>query len=155
MKGLLRFQIKPVLAGVISVPVLYAIFFIGYRGVNIVMGQSGEVMVEVVYHSRAQASLWLISLLLLFIIGPCEEIFWRGFLQRRLSRISGQVGGLISATLVYGLVHAWSGNPVLIIAAGVAGLSWGILFSITKSLWAPILSHALWDLSVFVLFPLI
>lgn len=140
--------------GLASVPLLYGLFYLGKALVSEVMGTSGVVMVEMVYASKTQAPLWVIALLLLVIIGPCEEIFWRGFLQRRISLRWGRLWGLGGATLVYTLVHAWSGNPVLILAAGVAGLFWGILYLLTDSVIPSLISHALWDFTVFILFPL-
>jgi len=61
--------------------------------------------------------------------------------------------GWLAAALAYCLVHLASGNLVLIGAALVCGLFWGCLFVRYDSLWANIVSHVVWDVGVFILFP--
>ncbi|MFN3270639.1 MAG: lysostaphin resistance A-like protein, partial [Candidatus Kapaibacteriota bacterium] len=94
-------------------------------------------------------------LLLLFVIGPAEEIFWRGFIFTKLNEIRNKpYVNLFWATLLYTFVHIWALNLMLLIAAFVCGLFWGYLFLRNKSLVPVIISHSLWDFAVFVLFPL-
>jgi len=98
--------------------------------------------------------LWLIGLLLFFVTGPCEEIYWRGFLQRGLMVRLGQNKGWLLASFIYSFVHIWTLNAMLMLAALIAGLLWGWLYKSTHSLWPSMVSHALWGLLIFVLFPL-
>ena len=96
----------------------------------------------------------VIALLLLLVIGPAEEIFWRGFIQRRMMARWGANAGLIAATACYTLVHLPSLNFMLIVAAGVVGGCWGLIYRFfPRSLTALIISHAVWDACAFVLFP--
>jgi len=53
------------------------------------------------------------------------------------------------------LVHIWSFNFMLIMSALVCGIFWGLLYKYNKNLVTLIVSHALWDVSVFVLFPIL
>lgn len=114
-----------------------------------------------------------ICILLLFFIGPCEELFWRGFVQRSLverfeaakADAHWYICGLtlsrsralafIITALVYALIHVWSGNFMLVMAALVAGCVWGFLYFLKPS-WLPalVVSHAVWDACVFVIFPI-
>ena len=87
------------------------------------------------------------------IIGPGEELFWRGYLQRNFQERWGGWKGFLAATAVYALVHAGSGNPMLVLAAAVCGLFWGYLYLRTKSILLVLISHTIWDLAVFILFP--
>ncbi|MCS7170658.1 MAG: CPBP family intramembrane metalloprotease, partial [Candidatus Kapabacteria bacterium] len=100
------------------------------------------------------APAWLIALLLAVWIGPAEEVFWRGILQRYLQMRLQPIWGLLVATVLYALVHIWSGNPPLLLAAFAAGMAWGALFLWTGSLIPGIVSHALWDVLMFVVLPL-
>ena len=93
-------------------------------------------------------------LLLLFIIGPGEEIYWRGFIQNTLSKKMGETKGYIISVLLYAGVHIITGNIMLVIAALVCGIYWGWLYKKEKSLLPVIISHAIWDLTIFVIFPL-
>jgi membrane protease YdiL (CAAX protease family) len=109
--------------------------------------------VAAVYENKAQASPWLIAVLLLFIIGPAEEIFWRGFVQRRFVSRWGRWGGLLAATAAYTLVHIWAANLMLLLAAMAGGLFWGYIYLRTDSLAPVIISHAVWDVLIFILLP--
>ena len=109
--------------------------------------------IQSVYETRMQMSPMLIAPLLFFIIAPCEEIFWRGFVQQRWSRLIGDKPAWAVTTVLYSLVHIWALNPMLLIAALVLGVHWGFLFRRYQSLVPGIVSHALWDLTIFVILP--
>jgi membrane protease YdiL (CAAX protease family) len=90
---------------------------------------------------------------MLLIIGPGEELFWRGFLQRNMSLQFGRILGFILTTVVYAGVHVASGNIMLVLAALVCGIFWGWLYLRYQSMIINVVSHTLWDISVFMLFP--
>jgi membrane protease YdiL (CAAX protease family) len=90
---------------------------------------------------------------MIFLIGPGEELFWRGFLQRRLQADYGPWYGFLISAAIYSLVHIGSGNPMLVLAAGVCGLFWGFLYLRYRSLLMNMVSHKLWDVAIFLLFP--
>ncbi len=79
------------------------------------------------------------------VIGPAEELFWRGFVQRR--------AGYVPATLAYGGVHLASGNLTLIGAASIVGAYWGLLRALGLSMEALIVSHVAWDIWIFLVAP--
>jgi membrane protease YdiL (CAAX protease family) len=81
----------------------------------------------------------------LLLVGPCEELFWRGLVQARV--------GFVVALVCYAAVHLWERKVVLVLAAAAGGMFWGALFAWRGTLVAPIVSHALWDLAVIVWFP--
>ena len=57
--------------------------------------------------------------------------------------------------VIYALVHVWSLNFMLVMAALVAGCVWGFLYRLRpQMLPALIVSHALWDALVFIWMPL-
>ncbi|OAA90612.1 CAAX amino terminal protease self- immunity [Clostridium ljungdahlii] len=148
-------KIKPrhILIGVISAVALYGIFYVG----NIISGYLfpfKDTQISSVYSNKSNANLTLISLLLFFIIGPGEELYWRGFIQNTLGKKLGDTKGYLISILLYTGVHIVTGNFMLIIAALVCGLFWGWLYKKEKSLIPVLISHAIWDLTIFVLFPL-
>ena len=106
-----------------------------------------------VYAFKGDAEGIRIGLLMLLIIGPGEELFWRAFLQRHFQDRLGKRKGFILATVVYTGVHVLTGNLMLILAALVAGLFWGWMFMKYNSMVMNIISHTVWDISVFLLFP--
>lgn len=138
--------------GLAAAVALYVIFVAGNIISNWLFSfASGQV--AAVYSNKAQASPYLITFLLLFIIGPAEEIFWRGFVQQRFAARWGAWTGLIVATAAYTLVHIWAANVMLLLAAMVGGLFWGYIYQRTGSLVPGIVSHAVWDVLIFILLP--
>lgn len=139
--------------GVCIAVVLWGVFWTGDK-VSQLLFDFARPQVNSIYSMKGTMSSTVIALLLLFVIGPAEEIFWRGFVQRRLSSRYGRVTGFIIATTCYTLVHVWSFNPMLLMAAAVCGICWGLLYCLRpKMLPAIIVSHALWDVAAFVIFP--
>ena len=111
--------------------------------------------VELIYGMKTGENPWLLSILLLILIGPAEEIFWRGYVQNALSKRWSPNVGFIVTTLVYALVHIWSFNFMLVMAALVVGAIWGLAYRLyPQKLGALIVSHAVWDVAVFVVFPI-
>ena len=153
LKALFTFRIRHLWVGILSALLLYGIFFVGKLAANLLFSFA-PAQIESVYASKTQLEAVWIGLLLLFVMGPAEEIYWHGFVQRRLTGRYGATAGVLATAVVYTLVHATSLNFMLIMAAGVCGLYWGLLFQREKSLIPLIISHALWDFLIFVLFPM-
>ncbi len=140
--------------GVLSALFLYIVFYTG----NIVSRQIfsfAKSGIENVYAFKSGVSPFRIAVLMVLLIGPGEELFWRGFLQRRLQMEQGRWRGFIIATSIYTLVHLASGNAMLILAAGLCGLFWGFLYVQRGSILLNIVSHTVWDVAIFLLFPVI
>lgn len=149
-----RFGWGEVLAGVGIAAALWGIFWTGDK-VSSWLFDFARPQVDLIYGMKEGESLWLLSLLMLVLIGPAEEIFWRGYVQRTLSARWSPDAGFAVTTLVYALVHAASCNFMLVMAAAVAGVVWGGLYRLfPRRLGAIIASHAVWDVAVFVWFPI-
>ena len=159
-KELLKIE-KPalqLLGGIVIAFALWGIFWIGDK-VSSWMFAFARPEVDSVYAMKTGLPTWLIAVLLLCLIGPAEELFWRGYVQRTMSRILGgknpEDKAFIITAVIYALVHIWSFNFMLIMAALVAGLVWGLIYRLRpQALPALIISHALWDALVFVLLPI-
>ena len=111
--------------------------------------------VDTIYGMKEGESPWLLTALMLFLIGPAEEMFWRGYVQRTLSERWSPNAGFLVTTAIYALVHVGSCNFMLTMAALVAGVAWGALYRFYPQRFSAILlSHALWDVAVFIWFPI-
>ncbi|MGL4943270.1 MAG: lysostaphin resistance A-like protein [Thermoguttaceae bacterium] len=148
--------------GIASAVVLYAIFAIGHI-VSAFVVPNAAAQVQNIYHlGGAEASQRLIDggqmlrifLLLLFVTGPGEEIFWRGFLQENLARRFGSFRGFLLTTLLYGGIHIFSMNVMLTGAAFVAGSFWGLIYLWRRDTFALIVSHSLWSATIFAIAPI-
>ncbi|MBQ8270080.1 MAG: CPBP family intramembrane metalloprotease [Bacteroidaceae bacterium] len=150
----LRFSFADVFLGVAVAIALWGVFWLGDK-VSQLLFDFARPQVDTIYGMKEGFSPLLLTLLLLCIIGPAEEIFWRGYVQETLSRRWGDNCGFVVATIVYAVVHVASMNFMLIMAALVAGLVWGVLYRLfPERFTAIIISHAVWDAAVFVWFPI-
>lgn len=150
----IHFDIRSVLWGIAIAAILWFIFFLGDALSSLLFSFAGS-QVDSIYAMKGETNPYVIALLLFFIIGPAEEIFWRGFVQRKLSDKWGANAGFAVSLLCYTLIHIWSFNFMLIMAALVAGFCWGLIYRLfPRSLTALIISHALWDVCAFILIPM-
>jgi len=141
------------LLGLGSAVVLYFVFFLGNSlAPYFISGAEGQV--GGIYSLGEGSSKILVFLLLLFITGPGEEIFWRGFLQDQLMNRIGRYQGYLLTTAFYAGVHVFSENLILILAALVAGAFWGGLYLWKRDLLAQIISHSFWSAFIFAVFPI-
>ena len=159
-KALLKVEnpVLQILAGVAIAFALWGVFWIGDKLSALLFGFA-RAEVDAVYAMKTGLPGWGIALLLLLLIGPAEELFWRGYVQRTLSAIlpgkRAADAALLITVAVYALVHIWSFNFMLVMAAMVAGAVWGLIYRLRPSLLpALIISHALWDALVFVIIPI-
>ena len=144
---------KDLAIGVVYAAVLYVVFFLGNFFSTLLFDFAKE-QVGTIYQMKEGENPLFLVLLLAILIGPAEEIFWRGFIQRTLIGKYGEWTALIATTLIYAFVHLWSFNFMLIMAAMVCGAFWGLLYKYNKNLVTIIVSHAVWDVCVFILFPI-
>ena len=139
------------LVGLVSAGFLYGVFFLGNGIANWLFSFSSS-QVNSIYRLKDGAGFWKPFLLITLFIGPAEEVFWRGYVQRHLAHRYRRFG-LWLAIAAYTGVHVASGNFMLIAAAGACGMFWGILYDRFRSIWINIVSHVAWDLSAFLLWP--
>lgn len=138
--------------GILTGTILYGIFFIAYLLLK-VFPFPLITFVEELYLIVGPSSWWHYLVLVLIII-PGEEIFWRRYLQSKLVERFGMVIGVIVGASLYALAHMWTGNPMLVAAAATAGVAWGALYVWKNSLTLVIISHLVFDLWLLVIFPL-
>lgn len=81
--------------------------------------------------------------------GVTEEIFFRGALHESLG--GGPMRRLVGTSLIYTIVTAASGIPLLALAALSMGLLAGWLRQRTGALLAPIIAHLTWSLGMLFL----
>jgi membrane protease YdiL (CAAX protease family) len=78
------------------------------------------------------------------ILAPLfEETFFRGFLHGRLRRHFTPYGSAMISGFCFALAHLSLSNLLPLWALGFA---LGVLYDRTRSLWAPMIAHGLWNL---------
>ena len=149
-----RLKFSDVALGVALAAALWGVFWLG-EFFSTLLFDFARGQVDSIYGMKEGENPLVLTLLMLLIIGPAEEIFWRGFIQNRFSARWNPNIGFIVTTLVYSLVHLSKFNFMLIMAAMVAGLVWGLAYRFfPERLGTIIISHALWDCAVFIWFPI-
>lgn len=108
--------------------------------------------IEQIYDSGGGVP-WYYLTVILVLVAIFEEFFWRGYILRALADRMNPLPALILGSLLYALVHVIAGNPLLIVAAFIAGAVFGLLYLVTKSLLATIFCHALFTVAAFVVMP--
>jgi membrane protease YdiL (CAAX protease family) len=151
-----RVHITPanILWGVVIAVALWGVFWVGDK-LSQLMFNFARPQVDIIYGMKDGESPLLLTLLMLFLIGPAEEIFWRGYIQRSLVQKYTPNMAFLLTLAAYTLVHLPSMNFMLIMAALVCGFVWGLAYRVwPKQLFALIVSHAVWDTLVFVVWPI-
>ncbi len=137
--------------GALSGFLLYGLFWAGYSLLEI-LNLPLVNQVEKLYGRFSPSFIWHYIVLILIIV-PGEEVFWRGFVQKRLMKLTTVKLSIILSSLLYSSVHFYSGYWMLAFAALIAGLFWGWLYAWKRSIPLVIVSHLIFDLLMFVLLP--
>jgi len=147
-----RLRGRDITMGFGSAAALYGIFRLGDTMARRIM-PAGAREIAAIYELRTAAPRPTIAAALALVIGPGEELFWRGLVQQNLQRRFGRLRGILIASSYYGAVHLVSENLTLTGAAATAGLFWGALYAREGRLAPLIISHVTWDIWIFLVAP--
>ena len=93
-------------------------------------------------HGAVQTVLYLFVAL---TAGFCEELIFRGYLQRQFAALTGAaMGGVVLQGIVFGAAHGYQGWKFMLIIA-VFGIMFGLLAQWRKSLRPGMIAHFLQD----------
>lgn len=92
--------------------------------------------------TRLEMAVWV---LVSFTGGFCEEVIFRGYLQRQFSALTRSVvGGIVAQGVIFGLSHGYQGWMLMSLIA-IFGICFGLLAQWRHSLRPGIVGHALQD----------
>lgn len=91
---------------------------------------------------------------LMLIAVPGEEIFWRGFILKRLLQSIGFWSSIMISSLMNASINIYMGEWILLLATLITGIVWGFLYAWKRSIPLVIVSHLIFDLFIFILIPL-
>ena len=94
---------------------------------------------------------WAFPVLVLVV--TAEELVWRGLAIDLLGRTATTLRPVLLSSLIYTLPQVAFRSPLLVLVAFLCGTVWGLLRVRTGGLAAPLVAHLVWDVLVFVLFP--
>jgi len=93
----------------------------------------------------------------LLLVGPAEELLFRGAVQGRLSESWGRWPAIIVATVLFGLIHipavsgGFGAQLSYALLAGVLGLVLGYLYDYTQNIVVPAVIHGSYNGTLFAL----
>jgi membrane protease YdiL (CAAX protease family) len=148
----LRSGWREAVVGFLTAGLLYGLFRLGDGLASRLLARGNEEIAAIYALGRLRPR-WELALRIGGVIGPSEELFWRGQVQSALMERLGRVPGTVLTILAYALVHLPSRNRTLVLAAAAAGTFWGVLYAVGVPLGALVVSHVAWDLWIFLVAP--
>lgn len=99
--------------------------------------------------AAVQPGLLLVGLLATIVQAGGEELFFRGWIQRRLAADWSPVAGLLVTAIVFAALHLLGGAraPLSLLNLLLGGLWFGLLALRTGGIMAPAGAHILWNAS--------
>jgi membrane protease YdiL (CAAX protease family) len=144
--------IQYVFVGAIAGFFIYFIFWLGVRAIDI-LHLPFNTSIKNLYKWFAPSLFWQ-YLALVLVAAPGEELFWRGFIQKRVMNYYNPFISISAASILYASVHIYSGSFLLVLAAFISGCIWGNLYFWKRSMPLVIVSHIVFDLMIFIILPL-
>lgn len=131
---------------------LYGLIAVGFQLLQLTpFNITGSV--EAFLTAFAPVSIWH-YLLLMFIIVPGEEIFWRGLVQQKLKQYVSTPLAVLISSILFGSALALGGFWPGVGAGIAAGLILGLLYEWKRSLPVIIVSHLVMIVLLFLVLPL-
>jgi uncharacterized protein len=99
--------------------------------------QQAEMIAQVL---GAEIALWYVLLVVAVTPAICEEVMFRGYLQRQVERSLGVVASIVLVGLLFGAFHL---RPTQFLPLATLGVYLGFSVWVTGSLWTGVLIHFL------------
>ncbi|MFB6108523.1 MAG: lysostaphin resistance A-like protein [Haloplanus sp.] len=129
---------------------------VGAVAVTLTNAPTGENQVAELANADPSVLLWLIPASVL-LIGPGEELLFRGIVQGRLRETFSPVWGVVLASALFASVHfvaltgGVGGRLVTILVLFLPSLVFGSVYELTDNLVVPALVHGLYNATLFAL----
>jgi len=147
-----RPALQSVLVGVaVGIAMSFAIWWLYPLSIAILPPIEGQV--ETLYALLRQPPGPIRAFPLLLLVVAAEELVWRGLAIDVFSKVLGPWRAVLVSALLYVLPQIAFRSPLLMIIALLCGLVWGALRVRFKNLAAPLSAHVIWDVLVFIMYP--
>ncbi|MFY9339044.1 MAG: CPBP family intramembrane glutamic endopeptidase [Methanosarcina flavescens] len=102
----------------------------------------------------SSANLLALIVIMVFVVALIEELMFRAILQTSLEEFLGPAGGIILASLLFGIMHSTYGTPFEMVYTFFVGGFLGYLFYRTRSLPLVVMIHGSINVFLFGILPL-
>jgi uncharacterized protein len=104
--------------------------------------ESPKAMSNMMPQTWFEVILWVLMSL---TAGICEEVIFRGYLQRQFSALTRSLlGGIVLQAVVFGLSHGYQGWKLMLLIS-IYGICFGLFARWRRSLRPGMIAHALED----------
>ena len=119
-------------------------YFAGLLLEKIGEGTQPQVAVQMILDAKKNNPTLLVGLAIMAcVVAPiCEEILFRGYLYGLLKRYSCRFFAALISGLIFGLIHASLTSLAPLV---VVGIFLAIIYEFSGSLWAPIITHSIFN----------
>ncbi len=121
-------------------------FALGWGEFNIL--QTGQLVPD-----SSLKSILILSLTMIVFVGLVEEFVFRSALQTVMEERLGSISGLLATSILFGFMHSGYHLPSELLYVSLAGLAFGLLFWMTRSLPIIALAHGVTNVSLFLVSP--
>lgn len=109
---------------------------------HLLKASTNDAIRRVLPHNSLEIGLWV---LLSLTAGFCEELIFRGYLQRQFAALTRSIaGGIVLQAIVFGLGHGYQGWKLMLLIS-IFGAMFGLLAKWRRSLRPGMLAHFLQD----------
>ena len=117
---------------------------------NIVFPLQKELGYQLLAMSNSLVGMTVYLIFCFFLIGFGEELFWRGFIQKKISGYLSANTSIWLTAILFALIHFYI-FTILPIKIGIcflfliaiSGVAWGYLFKYSSNVWSPAISHGI------------
>lgn len=99
-------------------------------------------------------SILILCITMIVFVGVVEEFIFRSALQTALEDRLGSAAGLLTSSIIFGIMHSGYRLPQEILYVFFAGMVFGLLFRFSKSLPIISLAHGITNISLFLVAPI-
>ncbi len=154
-RGLFHPRARTIVFGLVSAVAIYLVFYLGNLGIEtfhpLGLSSSTENSIYSLIASPSNPLYLQVSVLAFDAVG--YESFFRGVLQTRFEPRFGTASPFLVA-LVDAAIHLLTLNPLWVVTTFIADSCWGLTYRYSRDLTCNTLSHFVWDIVIFIVFPI-
>ncbi|MDM7939218.1 MAG: CPBP family intramembrane metalloprotease [Methanothrix sp.] len=117
-------------------------------------GEYNVLHTEALIPDMSLKNILILSLTMILFVGTVEEFIFRSVLQTVMEERLGAIPGLLVTSITFGVMHSGYHIPLEILFVSFAGVVFGLLFWMTRSLPVIAIAHGVTNISLFLVAPL-
>ncbi|NMC09739.1 MAG: CPBP family intramembrane metalloprotease [Methanothrix sp.] len=117
-------------------------------------GEYNVLHTDVLIPDMSPKNILILSLIMILFVGTVEEFIFRSVLQTVMEERLGAIPGLLVTSITFGVMHSGYHIPLEILFVSFAGVVFGLLFWMTRSLPVIAIAHGVTNISLFLVSPL-